>query len=145
MTFLRKLMVLPFEVLIAGFVVVSGALALLHIGGIGQDALSVQLPSWLAHTTNALYVLSGLAIVSGIGFARGDYEAAGLVGIASGAVIRGLALVWFVGWIAPIVVTLVFDAMIVAACGTRLVHIVGHKTVVLAELVERPDRRASQR
>lgn len=133
MSFLRRLAVLPFEVLIAGLVIVSGSLALLHIGGLGQDALSVQLPDWLNVASNLTYLLAGLAMFSGIGLARGDIEAAGLVGISAGVIIRAVALVWFVGWSGLIIVTVSFNMMVVIACGVRLSHIAGRKTVILAE------------
>lgn len=142
---LRRFTVLPFEVLIGALVIVSGGLALIHVGGIGQDVLSLTLPGWLTTTLNVVYVASGLAILAGIGSARADFEAAGLIGVASGAVIRGLALVWFT-WDRPdvrslIVVGLIFDVMIVIACAIRIRHLAQRKTIVLAEVL--PERRLS--
>lgn len=148
-TFLRRLNVLPFEVLIAQLVVVSGGLALFHVGGIGQDVLSTLLPGWLTTTLNALYLLTGLAMFVGIGMGRSDIEVAGLIGVASGAVIRGLALAWF-AWDAPgvrslILVGFIFDVFIVVACAIRLTHLFQRKSVILAELRDRVDRRATPR
>lgn len=144
--FVRRLAILPFEVLIAGLVIVSGSLALVHVGGIGQDVLSLQLPSWLTSILNVLYLASGLGMLLGIAWNLSYAEASGLMGVASGAVIRGLALVWF-AWDRPevrasVVVGLVFDAMIVVACAIRLSHLFQHKVLVLAEVEKTPGRQA---
>lgn len=131
--FFGRWSVLPFEMLIAGLVVVSGGLALLHVGGLGKDALSVQLPSWLNIATNAVYVLSGLSMLAGVGLGRGDVEAFGLAGIAAGVVARSVALLWFIWVPAMVGVPLIFNGMVVVACAVRLASLIHRKTLLMGE------------
>jgi len=133
--FLARQAVLPFESLIAFLVVVSGSLALLHVGGLGADALSLRLPALLNTAVQALYVVSGLAVWLGLGLVRRDIEAFGLVTLSAGVLIRSIGLFAFVG-IEPVVLTAyLFNAAIILTCAVRFLVLVKGQTVVLVKAV----------
>jgi len=134
--FFRRQSVLPFEALIAFLAVVSGGLALLHVGGLGADALSVQLPSWLVTLVQTFYLVSGLALFAGLGLGRRDVEGFGLIALAAVVVIRSVGLYAFVGWEALVVVSYLFNIAILLTCAVRFHTLTKGRSTVQADHIE---------
>lgn len=134
--FVIRLAVLPFEVLIGFLAVISAGLALIHYGNIGADALTLLLPHRLVLATNVLYLAAGLGVICGVGFGRADVEIAGLIGVASGVVVRSVVLIGLAGLTSTIATSLLFNSTVLVACVVRI------WTLILGDTIARvrPER-----
>lgn len=110
--------VAPFELAIAVIIVVQAVIA---FGGWGAfNVADVLLPGWLSATFNGAYLLSGLAIIAGLCWPRGDIEGAGLVLLAATVVARGIMFGALLGWGFQSVTSLAFSFCVAGACAARI-------------------------
>lgn len=117
--FWKRLAVVPFEALIGGLAMFSGTVALLGIGT-SVDSLTLLLPEWLVQALNVEYILSGVALLLGLGYAKAGVEALGLILLGAAVTVRGVAVVQAAGidWSVAALLALYF--MIDLACVARL-------------------------
>lgn len=130
-SFLRKLAVLPFEAAIALVSVWAGVVSLLGFT-IGGQTLSAALPPWMVAVFNLLYVLSGLAILLGVGWGYRNLEASGLILLLMSLLVRCTALVVVVGLTGVVLVTQFSTVIFMAAALLRLVAVL--KRAVIAQI-----------
>jgi hypothetical protein len=122
--FFGRQTVVPFECLIGALAFVSGLFHLFGIGSVGQDPLTLLLPDWLAFSTDVSYAIAGLAILFGVGLSRGDIEAFGIILVATGIVVRSIALIDLAGFTESVRVAVLFNVMILFTCCVRVWMIV---------------------
>jgi hypothetical protein len=115
---LARFATVPFEAMIAALAAYSGGVGLLRFGA-NTDPLSLSLPLALVTMFQAGYLIAGLAMLVGLGTGRRNFEALGLVVVASSVLIRTVALVWVVGFTAPIINAMISSALVVLACVLR--------------------------
>jgi hypothetical protein len=125
--FLARLAIVPFEEMIAEFVLLSGILGALGI--VPPGPLDVAVGNW-AHVFYGLYALSGLAMLVGIGLERANIEGAGVALLMSNALVRMVASVALFGFTTSSWVSIVFYLVIARACSRRLVTLVRGETVL---------------
>jgi hypothetical protein len=129
---LRRLATFPFEGLIAGLVIISGSAGLFGIGDV--SVLDALLPRWLFVMISVLYVLSGLLMVAGLGLARGNLEAGGLIALVASTIIRFIGIGSAVGYTDERVILLLTLYVLVAASST-----VRLRTILHGEKIVRVD------
>lgn len=127
----HRLRAFPFQASIAGLAVLTGATGLLHIGT-STSALQALMPNYLVDILNALYLTSGLAMLSGQALPRRDIEGFGLVVLASSVLVRGAALVLLAGVTEEVITIYVFYLMILWACAVRLRQLILARDVAVA-------------
>lgn len=110
--------VAPFEAAIAVIIVVQAVIAFAGWGVI--DPIDALLPDWLGPVFNGAYLLSGLAIIVGLLWPRGDIEGAGLVLLGATITARGIMFGAFFGWGVAAVSSLAFSLCVAAACAMRV-------------------------
>lgn len=106
-----------------GFLLVSSGLTTL-MGWSALDPFELVLPYWLLFVFNICYTLSGVAIILGLFFHRGDVEGSGLVMLVPLLIARGILFGFLLGWGADAIVSLVFSFVFSAACLGRIYLIV---------------------
>lgn len=119
----------PFATALSGVLLSGGIIALTH-SGLTADAIEGLVPGWLVTTLSVSYALSGLFLLIGLGFERPDIEAAGCVLALSGISVRVVALLTVVGFIVPVLATLVFYVLLMWAFLERLRQILRHQSIV---------------
>jgi hypothetical protein len=98
--FFRQLAMLPFETAIALASVWGGVAS--SLGLTAGQGFSATLPPLMVSAFNLLYILSGLAIVLGIGWGYRNLEACGLVLLTMSLLVRGIAVVVTAGATTPV-------------------------------------------
>lgn len=128
-TGIERLATVPFESLIAALVVVSAVAGLFGIGDV--QILDRELPTWLYVAISATYGLAGATMLVGIGTARGNVEAAGLVLLLSGVFVRFVGVGLAVGFTDERVILLLTLYVLTLAAGiARLRTILHQETLV---------------
>jgi hypothetical protein len=115
----RRMAVVPFEAMIAAFIVYSGVISLFNIG-ITTDALRAVLEPWFADAFSVTYLIAGASMLYGIARGRGGAESFGLVLVGMSVIVRSIALVWLLGLDATIINALVFNVLVLLTCAVRL-------------------------
>lgn len=110
--FFHRLTVLPFEAAIA-LASVWGGLASLFGLTISGQAFGTALPPNMATAFNLLYIISGLAILFGLGWGYRNLEACGLILLLTSLTVRSIALAVTFG-LAPSIATMLVQAAIFA-------------------------------
>jgi hypothetical protein len=113
----ERLGTLPFEAAIGFLVIVSGVVGLFDFGI--TDPLAKVLPTWQNVTFNVIYLVSGVGIVLGLTRGRGRVEAAGLALLVASAIVRAVVYLAALGLDQRLVVSIVFDVVILWAARTR--------------------------
>jgi hypothetical protein len=121
--FFRRLGYAQFESLIAGLAVATSLIGLFQPARLATEPLDLVLPHWAAVVFLAGYLLSGLCLLVGLGAARADVEAAGLVIIAASQVARVVASTALLG-AARTEVAITFAGLVVWACQSRIRQLV---------------------
>lgn len=116
-----RMAIFPFEMTFAGLAIVSGIVGLMGDPNRSADSLTTLFPDWLVILLNIFYVMSGLAIAIGLTAPRRDFEAFGIVQLAAAVVIRTVAVAIVAGFGAATATTYIFYAILLWACGARLV------------------------
>lgn len=128
LTFWRQLTVMPFETAIALISVWGGLASLIGLTA-GRQAFSATLPPVMVNVFNVVYILSGLAIVLGIGWGYRNLEACGLILLVTSLVVRGFALVVAVGPTRAVLVAQVSSVVFIIATVLRLIAVARNVTV----------------
>jgi hypothetical protein len=117
--FLARLNVVPFEEMMAEFILLSGAFGLVGIGGASQDALTMAIGDW-ALVFQASYVLAGLGMLIGMGTSKANIEAAGLALLLVSVLVRLIVFLYLFGLNEQAWVSLIFYLVITRACVRRM-------------------------
>lgn len=112
--FLGRLAVLSVNAGFALLILLASVAGLLHYG-VSADPLTLTVASWLVTALQALYALSGLTMLLGIGLGHGDLEAFGIVVLIAGLLIRAVVIVDALGF-TPVVTLAVAFNLIFAGC-----------------------------
>ena len=127
--FFHRLIVLPFESAIAIASVWGGLASLFGLTTAGQ-AFGTTLPQSLATAFNLLYIISGLAILLGLGWGYRNLEACGLILLLTSLTVRSIAFVVTFG-LAPSIATMLIQAVIfIAAAIFRLRAVIKNGTII---------------
>lgn len=127
--FLGRLMVLPFEAAIAVSSATLGVASLFGFTAPSQ-AFGAVLPASMVALFNLLYILSGLCILHGLGWAYRNLEACGLILLITTLVVRVIMLAVTFG-AAPSIMTALLQLIIfIAASITRLQALFKDNTIV---------------
>lgn len=127
--FFHRITVLPFEGAIALASVWGGVASLFGLTTAGQ-AFGTALPANMATAFNLLYIISGLAILFGLGWGYRNLEACGLILLLTSLTVRSIALAVTFG-VAPSIVTMLVQSVIfIAATVFRLESIFRNGTIV---------------
>lgn len=89
--FILRVIVVPFEIAIALTAVWAGAAGLLTLSP-SAAAFNATLPQWLVTMFNLIYVIAGLAMLTGVGWNYKNAEASGLILLITSLLIRAVAL-----------------------------------------------------
>lgn len=128
-SFYRQLAVLPFETAI-GLVSVWGGLASLFGLTTAGQSFSAALPPLMVSAFNLLYILSGLAIMLGIGWGYRNLEACGLILLLMSLLIRAIALLVAVGLTGAVLSAQISSVIFTAATVLRLLVLFRNGTIV---------------
>lgn len=130
-TGVRRLLSYPFAVALA-LIGINSAVTL--IVAPGRSPVHQLLAPW-DDVAAGIYGLGGLLILIGIAFLRADFEAAGCIAFAGGALINAVVWMWIAGWTAwnTILVLLMFAA----AALIRARHITTGRVLILVETKDR--------
>lgn len=131
--------VLPLESGIGVLAVLSAILGLLHLGGVGSDALSKELPHWLFDVELVAYGIGGIALVLGIGSGRRDGIALGLMLVILDLVLNAAALVAVAGFTGPVLTAVAADTILSASLYVRLRSIGKGNVIVAASALKEED------
>jgi len=121
----------PFATALGGLLLASMIVTLADIG-LTADALESLVPGWLLTLLSVTYGIGGLLILDGVMFQRGNTEAAGCTLVASGLVVRFIALMTVLGVTPATLATGVFYLVFCWAClervrqimrGDRIIHV----------------------
>lgn len=127
--FLRRLAVLPFEAAIAIASIWGGMSSLFGLTTGGQ-AFGASLPPGMVTLFNLLYILSGLAIMLGLGWGYRNLEACGLILLITSLLVRSLTVTVTFG-ATPLVIATVAQAVIFGtATILRLIAVFKNGTIV---------------
>lgn len=127
--FFRRLTVLPFEGAIALASVWGGVASLFGLTTAGQ-AFGTALPPNMTIAFNLLYILSGLAILFGLGWGYRNLEACGLILLLTSLTVRSIALAVTFGITPSIATALVQAVIFIAATAFRLRSIFKNGTII---------------
>jgi hypothetical protein len=122
----------PFATALGGLLLASMIVTLANIG-LTADALESLVPRWLLTLLSVTYGIGGLLILDGVMFRRGNSEAAGCSLVASGLVVRFIALITVLGVTAATVATGVFYLVFCWACLERVRQIVHGERIIHVE------------
>jgi hypothetical protein len=116
---LGNLRIVPFETVIAFYSAYSGVAGILEFG-VANSIFSDSLGSGLVLIFNLIYIIAGMAMISGVALGRKDIESAGLILVITSILVRIIAIAVSMG-ISPAIINfhVLSVAMIVAAV-TRL-------------------------
>lgn len=123
---------LPFETLLALLAVFSCIFGLLHVTS-STNTLDAALGEPLTVAFEIGYGVAGLLMLAGLGFGKGNLEAAGLIMLGSNGLVRFLALWAVVGFTSGVAMALFFYLLIVGACVARLRSILNREVIVRAK------------
>jgi hypothetical protein len=122
-----RLITVPFETLIGALVVYAGVAGFLRGSA---DPLDLVLPHWEVLVFQVAYVVAGLQMLGGLAFAKSNMEAAGLILLATGEVIRFIAIVDAIGLNERVGELLILYGLIVAACLVRVIALFRHQVII---------------
>lgn len=127
--FFHRLTVLPFEAAVALSSVWGGLAAMFGLTSTGQ-AFGTALPPNMTIAFNLLYVLSGAAILLGLGWGYRNLEGCGLVLLLTSLGVRAIALTVTFGF-TPLISSVVVQAVIfIIAVAARLRTLFRNGTIV---------------
>ena len=128
-----------------GVLFVSSAVVALSDLSLTADALSTLVPWWFLDILSVCYGASGLCLLAGMMFERGDWEAAGCVLAFSGLVVRGIAVLVVLGVTPSTIALIMFYLVFGGACVERLRQIIfGEKIIhVVTEVKLKPEGGSS--
>jgi hypothetical protein len=126
----ERLGTLPFEAAIGFLVIVSGIAGLFRFGV--TDPLAKLLPTWENVTFDVVYLAAGLGIVVGLSRARARSEGGGLILLGAAVVVRAVVYLVAIGLDAKLIVSLVFDVVILWASIRRLRSLIRGEVIVKA-------------
>lgn len=127
--FFHRLTVLPFEAAIALASVWGGLASLFGLTTTGQ-AFGTALPPNMATAFNLLYIISGLAILHGLGWGYRNLEACGLILLLTSLTVRSIALAVTFGPVPSIATMLVQAVIFAVATIMRLRTVFKNGTIV---------------
>jgi len=122
----------PFATALGGLLLASMIVTLADIG-LTADALSTLVPDWLLTLLSVTYGIGGILIIDGVMFRRGNSEAAGCALVASGLLVRFIALITVLGFHPATVATGVFYLMFGWACIERIRQILRGESIMHIE------------
>lgn len=114
---LRRLTIVPFEVVIAALLIAAGITGMLHFGVV--DPIDMLLPNWEAFILNLISVLAGIFIISGISVNNRYIEQAGLLFLIGAITSRFILYGHFFGYGANFIQTGIFYSFVAVACTVR--------------------------
>lgn len=126
--FVGRVNTLPFESLLAVIAIASCIFGLLHLTY--ANPLDAVLGRNLTIAFELGYGVAGVLMLLGLGFAKGNVEAAGLVLLGSSGLVRCLVLWQLLGFTRDVAVALVFYVLIVGACVARLRSLLRHEVII---------------
>jgi hypothetical protein len=128
--FFERQALAPFETMLGFFFVYAAIASIAHFGVIVSPLTKLLGPT-VATIFNLVYLLAGLAMYLGIGFRRGNIEAAGLILLMASLAIRTIATGWLLGTSPMVINGYVLNAAFFFSCAIRLRTI--HKAQQLLE------------
>jgi hypothetical protein len=131
---LKRLGLHPFEVFLGSLALMAGLSGLLHLGtpvaapDQGLDPLVAVMFLWA-------YLASGLLLLGGIGASTGgNFEAGGLILLATASLVRAFLLFMLIGWGWDFGLLAIESGLAVWACALRTVQLINGGAVLEEEL-----------
>lgn len=119
----------PFASAMAVLFVASAVVALGDLS-LTADVLETLVPGWFLDAMSVAYGLSGILLLVGMMFERGDWEAAGCVLALSGLLARAIAIVAVLGVRPETIALILFYVVFGGACIERLRQILNGERII---------------
>lgn len=130
--FRKRLVIVPFDTALALTAVWSG-LGAFFDASIQARLFNDALPDFAAILFNIVYIVSGLAVLAGIGWAYRNLEISGWILLLTSLIVRTISL-WSYGGFNPFVTaSLVQGAIFGTACEIKIYYLLKRKVIVLAD------------
>lgn len=141
--FVHRCGVAPFEVAIAALSVWSGVMSFFNYTSVTR-IVSSSLPDVFTIAFNLVYLVAGMFILTGVGWAYRNLESSGMILLATVLGVRVIALVVSVGYAPETTTAIVQGLTFGLASLVRLRSLLKNRTLVFAEDIPEYVKRLSE-